>query len=122
MRAFAVLLALLAAAAPAAAQTVKPLGGPYVDLQRDLDARTVAGRQTAKEHDTALRNELTTLQASEQTRELLADIAAKTARPAMPTFDPRHPPRADKLQFAQIPDAALAASNARAVAASENRR
>lgn len=97
---------------------------PYADLQRDRDARTVAERQAAREHDTALKNDLSTLQASEQTRQVLADIAATGVRPPVPAvpFNPKAPP--PKLaadQFAQIPDAALAASNARAVAASQNK-
>ncbi|MBS0331972.1 MAG: hypothetical protein JSS35_04340 [Proteobacteria bacterium] len=106
---------------PVLAQT----SGAHVALQRDLDARTVAQMQAAKEHDTALKNDLSTLQASEQTRQVLNDIAGAGARPAIPTvpFNPKAPPpKLEADQFASIPDAALAASNARAVAAAGNRK
>lgn len=127
MRTLTLILALATAApvaAPAAAQAVKPPGEPQINLQRDLDARTVAGMQAGKQRDTSLRNELSTLQATIQTREVLSDIAAAGSRPAVPTvpFNPKaRPPRIEAWQLARIPDSILAASNARAIAASRNK-
>ena len=128
MRTLFVILAL-AAAGPAAAQATaqSPRLPPQalVDLQRDRDAHTVAGMQAAKEHDTSLKNDLSTLQATAETQQVLADIAAAGRRPALPAppANPKAPPpRLDEHQLAEIPNAALAASNARAVAASENRK
>ncbi|HEY3950421.1 hypothetical protein [Phenylobacterium sp.] len=117
MRALIVILAL-AAAAPAAAQ-------PRRALELDRDARLAAAAQTARERGTTLDNELSTLEAREQSDRTLAAIAALGERPSVPTvpFNPKAPPpKIDASQLAEIPDAVLAASNARAVAASKNRR
>jgi hypothetical protein len=121
----AVPLILAAGVASAQPATVAPAPRPYINLERDRDARTVAQAESAKQHDSALRNDLSTMQASEQTRQVLADINAAGAHPAVPTvkFNPKAPPPVvDASQFAEIPNATLAASNARAVAASENRK
>jgi hypothetical protein len=111
-------LALFAAAVPAAAQ-------PHLGLTQSLDAQRAADAQAARLHERALANELSVLQARLQTDETLARLTAAQPPPAVPTipFDPKAPPPVIEMsQMVQIPDAELAASNARAVAASENRR
>ncbi|THD50682.1 hypothetical protein [Phenylobacterium sp.] len=109
---------VLVAAAPAAAQ-------PYFGLAQSLDAQRAAEAQAARNRDIALTNALSALQARQQTNESLAALAAARVSPAVPTvpFNPKAPPpKIDMSQIVEIPDATLAASNARAVAASENRR
>lgn len=117
MRALVVILAL-AAASPAAAQA-------YRGLAQAQEAQRIADAQAARSRDIATTNELSTLQAQVQTNQALSDVAALRARPAVPTvpFNPAAPaPRIDASQFASIPDATLAASNARVRAAADNRR
>jgi hypothetical protein len=109
---------VLAAATPAAAQ-------PYRGLTQSLDAQNAAAAQAARARDIAQTNELAALRARLQADETLATVAAGRVSPSVPTvpFNPKAPaPVIEMSQLAQIPDATLAASNARAVAASENRR
>ncbi|MBS0363601.1 MAG: hypothetical protein JSR98_19675 [Proteobacteria bacterium] len=118
MRTLIAILALAAVAAPAVAQ-------PYEALQRDRDARLAAAAQAARQRGTTLDNELSRLEARQQTDRTLSQIAADSERPAVPTvpFNPKAPPPVvDASQLAQIPDSVLAASNARAIAASKNKR
>jgi hypothetical protein len=109
---------VLAVATPGAAQ-------PYLGLQQSRDAQRVGDAEAARNHERALANELSVLQARLQTDETLARLAAARPPPAVPTvpFNPNAPPPVIEMrQMAEIPDAVLAASNARAVAASANRR
>lgn len=111
-------LAIFAAAAPAAAQ-------PYLGLTQSLDAQRSAEALAARNREIALTNELARVQARLQANETLARLAAAREPPTVPTvpFNPKAPPpKIEMSQMVQIPDAELAASNARAVAASENRR
>jgi len=118
MRRVLILFAALAAAAPAAAQ-------PYRALQDGRDADRFAAEQAARQRELAITNELSRLQAQAQTTQNLSDLAATRASPVVPTvpFNPKAPPpKLDPGQFAQIPDAALADSNAKVRAAADNRR
>jgi len=113
-----ILFAALAAAAPAAAQ-------PYTALQDARDADRMAAEQAARQRDIAITNELSRLQHQVQTTQNLSDLAAMRAQPVIPTvpFNPKAPPpKLDAGQFAQIPDAALADSDAKVRAAAANRR
>jgi hypothetical protein len=108
---------LMLLATPAAAQ-------PYAAFHRQIDAQHVADAQAARGRDIAQTNDLSVLQDRVQTDEVLSRLAAARGASAVPTvpFNPKAPPpRIEMSQLAQIPDATLAASNARAVAASQNR-
>ena len=118
MRALIVLIAL-ACAAPAAAQP------DALILQRDAELQAQADQ--ARRRDVELTNRLSTLEAQQQTNQALSDIAAMRQRPSLPTiYDPNaEPPRVAPLPpgaLVSIPDATLAASNARVRAAAANRR
>jgi hypothetical protein len=113
-----VILLMLAAAGPAAAQ-------PYLGLQLSRDAQAAADAQAARSRDIAVTNELSALQAHAQTDQALANLQAARISPTVPTvpFNPKAPPPViDPRQIASIPDAALAASNARIRAAADNRK
>ena len=118
MRALIVLISL-ACAAPAAAQPSALI------LQRDAELQAQA--DLARQREVELNNRLSTLEARQQTDQALRDIAAMRQQPTLPTiYDPNAPPphRASVPAgaYASIPDAALAASNARVRAAAANRR
>jgi len=113
-----ILVIALAAAAPAAAQD-------YRGIAAAQEAQRIADAQAARSRDIVTTNELSTLQAQVQTNQALSDISGLRVRPAVPTvpFNPHAPTaRIDVGKFASIPDATLAASNARVRAAAENRR
>ncbi len=113
-----VILLVLSVAAPAAAQ-------PLRDLTYAQDAQRAAEAQAARDRDIALTNQLAVMQATARTQETLADIAAARIAPPVlsaPSDPSAPPPRIDPSQLADIPDAILAASNARARAAADNRR
>jgi hypothetical protein len=116
MRTLIVLLALGSATA-ASAQ-------PLRDLTYAQDAQRNAEARAARERDIAQTNQLSVMQAVAQTDRVLANVAAATARPPVTplALDPHAPPlMIDVSQLAEIPDATLAASNARARAAADNR-
>lgn len=122
MRAFILLIALgsaLPAAAPAGAQA-------YRGLALSQDAARIADQQAARSRDITITNDLSTLQSRVQTDQALSDIAALRAHPTLPAAAPPPnvppPPNLDTSQLVSIPDAELAASNARVVAAANNRR
>lgn len=110
--------AAVAAASPAAAQ-------PYQGLALAQDARREAEAQAARSRDIAITNELSTLQARVQSARGLSDLAAMRAAPALPIL-PRvrntHPSKVQAGEFASIPDAELADSNAKVRAAADNHR
>ena len=113
-----ILVGALAAAAPAAAQ-------PYAPLLDAREADRLAAEQAARQRDIAITNDLSRLQAQLQTNQALADLAAARATPVVPTipYNPKAPPpKIDTRKLAQIPDAALADSNAKVRAASQNKR
>jgi hypothetical protein len=117
MRAF-VLVLTLGLAAPAAAQ-------PFRAFEQGREAQAIADAQAARTRDIQLTNQLSLLQAQMQTQQALGNLQAARATPAVPTvpFNPRAPaPVLNLSQMASIPDAALAASNARILAAAGNRR
>jgi hypothetical protein len=118
MRALIVLMALVCAS-PAVAQP-----DPLI-LQREAELQAQADQ--LRRRDVEITNRLSTLEATQQTNQALSDIAAMRQRTSLPTiYDPNAPPpRAAPVpagSFAQIPDDALAASNARVRAAAANRR
>lgn len=120
MRALVVLIALLFAA-PAVAQP----DTLALTLQRDAELQAQA--DLARQREIELNNRLSTLEARLQTDQALRDIEAMRRRPQMPTiYDPNAPaPQVAAVPlaaFASMPDAALAASNARVRAAAANRR
>jgi len=118
MRALVLALALAAAAAPAAAQD-------YRGIALSQEAERIAAGQAARSRDIVTTNELSTLQAQVQSNQALSDVGALRVRPTVPTIPlgPYTPaPRIDTSKFATIPDAELAASNARVRAAADNRR
>lgn len=113
-----ILVAVLAVAAPAAAQ-------PYAALQDARDADRMAAEQAARQREIAITNELSRLQTQTQTTQTLSDLAAMRVQPVIPTvpFNPKAPPpKVDPRRFAEIPDAALADSDAKVRAAAANRR
>jgi hypothetical protein len=117
MRAF-ILIAVLGAAAPAAAQN-------YHGLALQQEAGHIADAQAARSRDIAITNDLSTLQSRVQSNQALSDIAALRASPTVPTvplgpYTP--PPKIDTSKLASIPDATLAQSNANVRAAANNRR
>jgi hypothetical protein len=115
---FAVLLATPAAAQPIA-------GRPFQALTFAHDADRSAAALAARDRDVALSAQLNLLQTQDQTDRALGDIAAGRVNPGVPTipFNPKAPPpRIDPSQLAEIPDATLAASNARIRAAADNRK
>jgi hypothetical protein len=120
-------LLILGSATSAAAQTVldPPRRDPTIrDLTYAQDAQRNADARAARNRDIAQSNELSVNQATAQTDRVIANVTAATARPpATPlALDPHAPPpMIDVGQLAQIPDATLAASNARARAAADNR-
>ena len=112
------LVFILATASAAQAQ-------PVAGLERDRDARLAADQLAQRRREVALQNELAAEAPRARADAAVSDLAAANARPVMPQvrYDPKALPRdLDISQFAQIPDAALAASNARAVAASRNKK
>ncbi|MDB5424695.1 MAG: hypothetical protein JWQ29_2111 [Phenylobacterium sp.] len=109
-----IILAVLACAAPAAAQDTFAL-----TMQRD--AALQAQADLARQREVELNNRLSTLESTVQTNQALSDIAAMRQRPAAPVYDPKALPAAAP-KYASIPDDVLAASNARVRAAAANRR
>ena len=70
-----------------------------------------------------MQNQLNSLEAQVRTQRAMDDLRAQSVTPSIPppaTGGP--PPQIDAGGLAEIPDAALAASNARVKAAAENRR
>jgi hypothetical protein len=116
----AAVLAAGAAAAPALAQV-----SPYRALEDAREADRVAVEQAQRQRDIAINNELSRLQTQIQTNQGLSDLATARVTPLVPTvpFNPNAPPpRIDPSQLAQIPDAALADSDAKVRAAAQNRK
>lgn len=117
MRTLAVLFVLVSAA-PAVAQ-------PFHDLMLAQDSQRAAEARAARDRDIALTNQLAVMQATARTQQTLSDIASARIAPPVTNapLDPKAPPsRIDLSQLVEIPDATLAASNARARAAADNRR
>ena len=117
MRTRLVILLGLAGATPAVAQ-------PFHDLLLAQDGQRAAEARAARDRDIALTNQLAVLEANARTQQALSDIAASRIVPPVVNLplDPGAPPKIDLSQFVEIPDATLAASNARARAAADNRR
>lgn len=117
MRALIVFM-VLGISGPAGAQ-------PYRALEQARDAQAAADALAARNRDIALTNDLSALQARVQSSETLANLQAGRMVPPLPAvpLDPNAPlPVIDTSKLIQIPDAALAQSNARVRAAAANRR
>jgi hypothetical protein len=118
MRAQIVSLVIIAAATPAGAQGFGP-------LIADHDAQRMAADQAARQREVALTNEITRLESQAQTDRALRDLSDARTGPQIVILPPRPgqpAPHIDPSQFASIPDAALADSNAKVRAAADNRR
>ncbi|HZZ69086.1 MAG TPA: hypothetical protein VFE18_13015 [Phenylobacterium sp.] len=119
----AVAVSAVLLATPAAAQPIA--GRPFQALTFAHDADRSAAALAARNRDVALSAQLNLLQTEEQTDRALSNIAAGGVNPGVPTipFNPKAPPpRIDPSQLAEMPDATLAASNARIRAAADNRK
>jgi hypothetical protein len=108
-------------AGPAWAQDA---AGMAILQQREMEA---IGRQDlARPADVALQNQLSTLQAQEQTEARLRDLQAHNLQTGLPPpvmpLQPRERGAVRAKTYPSIPDAELAASRARILAASRNRR
>jgi hypothetical protein len=118
LRALILSVAMAASASVAAAQ-------PYAALQDARDADRLANEQAARQRELAITNELSRLEAQAQTSQAVSNLAAARVATVAPTvpFNPKAPPpTVAPGQFTQIPDAALADSDAKVRAAAQNRR
>ncbi|WP_312161443.1 hypothetical protein [Phenylobacterium sp.] len=109
-----------ASASPAPAQVARDPVARDLEIQnQQYQAQQMIDRQRA----IALENQLNTLDARIQSQERLQGLEAMRPRstPA-PLESAVQPPALSMSNFASIPDAALASSNARVRAASQNRR
>ena len=107
-----ILLASSALAAPALAQV-----SPQATQQLDL----MTQQQLDRQRSIALENQLNTLDARVQTEQRLRDLQA-AAPPPYPRGAPTLTATTATGGYASIPDAALAASNARIRDVTQNRR
>jgi hypothetical protein len=118
MRTSLIFLLLLSGATPTLAQ-------PFRDLTIAQDGQRAAEARAARDRDIALTNQLAVMEAAARTQQALSDIAGGRISPPVlnAPLDPNAPPpKLDLSQLVEIPDATLAASNARARAAAANRR
>jgi hypothetical protein len=118
MRASTVFM-ILAIAGPASAQP------SFLAMAQGRDAQAAAEADAARNRDVALRNELAVLEARVQSDQALSNLQAARAGSYMPTRtdNPKRPPaEIDIGKLTSIPDATLAQSNARVLAAAANRR
>jgi len=117
----AVLILVLAAGSPAVAQPI--LGQPYFELNLSHDPVLNGQAEAARQRDIAVDARLTRMEAQGQANAALANIAAARVNPGLPTVRLgayAKPPIIDVSQLPRIPDATLAASNARILAAANN--
>jgi len=119
MRIRLVLALLLAAPAPTFAQDFNSIM---------LENQMRAEQEMARQRGVALHNEFIALDARVRSEQAIRDAQAQGRTVRLATAPERQPPPAatappfDSGQIASIPDAALAASNARVREASQNRR
>ena len=112
------ILAVLSLAGSAAAQ-------PDFGLLQARESQLAAEAEAARLRDIELTNRLSVLDAQLRTEQALRDLQAMSQRPAPLAaygVPGAPPPMIDTSALASIPDAALAASNARVRAAASNRR
>lgn len=115
------LLIVALLAGPARAQDA---AGMAILQQREME--TIGRQALARSADIALQNQLSTIQAQAQTEAGLRDLQAHGLQtslpaPAIPLY-PQEPSAVRSKAYPSIPDAELAASRARIVAASRNKR
>ena len=110
----ALLLIAILAPGPVVAQDLRA-------LNMAADAQAADQADAARRREVELTNQLSVLNARLASERALSASQAGGLSPRLPVLDPKAPP-ASAPTYVQIPDAALAASNARIRAASENRR
>ena len=116
---------LLALAVFAASASPAPAQAPRDPVARDLTIRNQeaqAQQMIDRQRSVALENDLNALDARIQSQERLLGLQAQRG-PTRAPLDPEvRPPPLNMGSYASIPDAALAASNARVREASQNKR
>jgi hypothetical protein len=118
-------LAIVCSVCVAGAIVTPALSQDYLGLAMARDAERAAAAEAARLRDISIGNDLSRLEAQAQTNQALSDLAILRARPALPSvpLDPRTPPvQIDVSKLASIPDSVLADSNAKVLAAAQNRR
>ena len=120
------LLASFGFAAAAGASAAQIL--PQMSFQQQLDLQLRAAdlraqQDLADRRAVIMQNQLNSLEAQVRTQQAMDDLRAQSVTPSIPPpVAGAPPPHIDAGGLAEIPDAALAASNARVKAAAENRR
>ena len=116
---------LLALAVCAASASPAPAQAPRDPVARDLTIRNQelqAQQMIDRQRSIALENDLNALDARVQSQERLQGLQAQRGPTLAPLASDVKPPALDMGSYATIPDAALAASNARVREAAQNRR
>jgi hypothetical protein len=123
MRRLALLLAL-SFASPALAQ-IAPIPGFPVSPITPQDSGVMALQEMQRQQLVQQQNQLMSLEAQMRAQQAMADVRTMSIAPrlAPPDTTPGHAlPNIDTSQLASIPDAALADSNRKVVAAANNHR
>lgn len=109
-----------ASASPAPAQVARdPVARDLESQNQQYQAQQMIDRQRA----VAQENQLNTLDARIQNQERMQGLGTMRSQPTLaPLANDVRAPALNMSNFASIPDAALASSNARVRAASQNRR
>ncbi|MBA4013287.1 MAG: hypothetical protein C0481_15590 [Phenylobacterium sp.] len=116
---------LLALAVFAASASPAPAQAPRDPVARDLTIRNQelqAQQMIDRQRSVALENDLNSLDARVQSQERLQGLQDQRGPTLAPLASEVKPPPLNMGSYASIPDAALAASNARVREASQNRR
>jgi hypothetical protein len=121
MRPLLFALAIFAASAsPAPAQVARDPAARELELQNQ---QMLNQQLIERQRSVALENQLNTLDARVQSQERLQGLEAARGRPTLaPLQSAVQPPALNMGNYATIPDAALAASNARVREAAQNKR
>ena len=113
------LAVVAASASPAPAQAPRdPIARDLTIRNQELQAQQMIDRQRS----VALENDLNSLDARVQSQQRMQGLQAQGAPTLAPLASEVKPPSLNMGSFASIPDAALAASNARVREASQNKR
>lgn len=96
---------------------------PAVAFGQSTNTEALVQQRFDQQRAVALENRLNTLEAQVQTEQRITDLRAQRplSDPGRPTSTPR-PPESGMAGYASIPDAMLAASNARVREASQGKR
>lgn len=113
-----VLAGLVAAAGPAAGQSLQQ--------QMDINQRAAelrAEQNLANQRAVILENRLNNLESQQRTQQAIEDLQAQSQTPVLPAPPPgAPPPQIDTSRMATIPDSTLQESNARVREAAGDRR